>query len=303
KPELQGMTSGHISSGLDLTYAPSTITSQKPNECELDLLFVAMYYDYIVSQQSDAPRTAHVALATQNLQTSNASTTTTHSTPTLTNSSSQAPTIPNTSQDVDELQQIQQHSQQQDNQPHLQTKAVAENVHNAMFDENTSINPFAPPSISSAKSSSEYVVPLNMHMFYQPYQHDYQLTKDNPLEQHYGTHNVKEAMIDPGWIDAMQDELLQLKRLDDGSYQNILAYAAHKSFIVFQMEVKSAFLHGSLKEDVYVCQPEGFIDADLPSHVYKLKKALYGLKQAPRAWYTNCQSFSYETASPKEPLI
>ncbi|GJW73345.1 ribonuclease H-like domain-containing protein [Tanacetum coccineum] len=49
------------------------------------------------------------------------------------------------------------------------------------------------------------------------------------------------------------------------------------------MDVKTAFLHGSLKEDVYVCQPEGFIDADYPSHVYKLKKALYGLKQAPRA--------------------
>ncbi|GJT94813.1 retrovirus-related pol polyprotein from transposon TNT 1-94 [Tanacetum coccineum] len=63
-----------------------------------------------------------------------------------------------------------------------------------------------------------------------------------------------------------------------------LAYDAHKSFIVFQMDVKTAFLHGTLKEDVCVCQPEGFIDADLPSHVYKLKKALYGLKQAPRAW-------------------
>ncbi|GJV12693.1 retrovirus-related pol polyprotein from transposon TNT 1-94 [Tanacetum coccineum] len=63
-----------------------------------------------------------------------------------------------------------------------------------------------------------------------------------------------------------------------------LAYAAHKSFIVFQMDMKTAFLHGTLKEDVYVCQPEGFIDADNPSHVYKLKKALYGLKQAPRAW-------------------
>nr|GEZ15118.1 retrovirus-related Pol polyprotein from transposon TNT 1-94 [Tanacetum cinerariifolium] len=62
-----------------------------------------------------------------------------------------------------------------------------------------------------------------------------------------------------------------------------LAYAAHKSFTVFQMDVKTAFLHGSLKEDVYVCQPKGFIDADHPSHVYKLKKALYGLKQAPRA--------------------
>nr|GEZ05328.1 uncharacterized mitochondrial protein AtMg00810-like [Tanacetum cinerariifolium] len=64
-----------------------------------------------------------------------------------------------------------------------------------------------------------------------------------------------------------------------------LAYAAHKSFSVYQIDVKIAFLHGSLKEDVYVCQPEGFIDVDHPSHVYKLKKALYGLKQAPRVWY------------------
>nr|GEW00291.1 retrovirus-related Pol polyprotein from transposon TNT 1-94 [Tanacetum cinerariifolium] len=57
------------------------------------------------------------------------------------------------------------------------------------------------------------------------------------------------------------------------------------------MDVKTAFLHGSLKEDVYVCQPEGFIDADHPSHVYKLKKALYGLKQAPRAWYNELSKF------------
>nr|GEZ22011.1 copia protein [Tanacetum cinerariifolium] len=57
-----------------------------------------------------------------------------------------------------------------------------------------------------------------------------------------------------------------------------LAYVAHKSFSVLEMDVKTAFLQGSLKEDVYVCQPEGFIEADHPSHVYKLKKALYGLK-------------------------
>nr|GEU39288.1 retrovirus-related Pol polyprotein from transposon TNT 1-94 [Tanacetum cinerariifolium] len=70
-----------------------------------------------------------------------------------------------------------------------------------------------------------------------------------------------------------------------------LAYATHKGFTVYQMDVKTAFLHGSLKEDVYVCQPEGFIDVDHPSHVYKLKKALYGLKQAPRAWYDELSTF------------
>ncbi|GJY97961.1 retrovirus-related pol polyprotein from transposon TNT 1-94 [Tanacetum coccineum] len=70
-----------------------------------------------------------------------------------------------------------------------------------------------------------------------------------------------------------------------------LAYAAHKSFTVFQMDVKTAFLHGTLKEDVYVCQHEGFIDADHLSHVYKLKKALYGLKQALKAWYDELSKF------------
>nr|GEW30434.1 hypothetical protein [Tanacetum cinerariifolium] len=64
-----------------------------------------------------------------------------------------------------------------------------------------------------------------------------------------------------------------------------------KSFTVFQMDMTTVFLHGSLKEDVYVCQPEGFIDADHPYHVYKLKKALYGLKQEPRAWYDELSTF------------
>nr|GEV75082.1 hypothetical protein [Tanacetum cinerariifolium] len=70
-----------------------------------------------------------------------------------------------------------------------------------------------------------------------------------------------------------------------------LAFVAHKSFTVFQMDVKTAFFHGTLKEDVYVCQPEGFIDDDYPSHVFKLKKALYGLKQAPHAWYDELSMF------------
>nr|GEX11603.1 hypothetical protein [Tanacetum cinerariifolium] len=61
--------------------------------------------------------------------------------------------------------------------------------------------------------------------------------------------------------------------------------AAHKNINIFQMDVKTAFLNGELKQEVYVSQPEGFVNQDNPSHVYKLKKALYDLKQAPRAWY------------------
>nr|GEW11088.1 copia protein [Tanacetum cinerariifolium] len=64
-----------------------------------------------------------------------------------------------------------------------------------------------------------------------------------------------------------------------------LAYAAHKDFIVFQMDVKTVFLNGILKEEVYVGQHPGFVSKQYPDHVYALEKALYGLKQAPRAWY------------------
>ncbi|GJU96064.1 retrovirus-related pol polyprotein from transposon TNT 1-94 [Tanacetum coccineum] len=65
-----------------------------------------------------------------------------------------------------------------------------------------------------------------------------------------------------------------------------VAHAAHKSFPIYQMDVKTAFLNGPLKEEVYVAQPEGFVDPDHPEKVYLLRKALYGLKQAPRAWFS-----------------
>ena len=65
----------------------------------------------------------------------------------------------------------------------------------------------------------------------------------------------------------------------------LIAFAAIMGFKLYQMDVKSAFLNGDLKEEVYVKQPPGFENAELPNHVFRLNKALYGLKQAPRAWY------------------
>ncbi|GKB78225.1 putative ribonuclease H-like domain-containing protein [Tanacetum coccineum] len=64
-----------------------------------------------------------------------------------------------------------------------------------------------------------------------------------------------------------------------------LAYASFMNFIVYQMDVKSAFLYGKIDEEVYVCQPSGFEDLEFLNKVYKVEKALYGLHQAPRAWY------------------
>ncbi|GJW93771.1 retrovirus-related pol polyprotein from transposon TNT 1-94 [Tanacetum coccineum] len=70
-----------------------------------------------------------------------------------------------------------------------------------------------------------------------------------------------------------------------------LAFAAHMNMVIYQMDVKTAFLNGNLWEEVYVSQPDGFVDPDKPNYVYKLKKALYGLKQALRAWYDMLSSF------------
>lgn len=74
----------------------------------------------------------------------------------------------------------------------------------------------------------------------------------------------------------------------------LIAFVAHREYKLFQMGVKSAFLNGNLKEEVYVKQPPGFEDVDLPNHVLKLDKALYGVKQAPRAWYERLSKFLLE---------
>jgi hypothetical protein len=71
----------------------------------------------------------------------------------------------------------------------------------------------------------------------------------------------------------------------------LLAYATHHDFKLYQMDVKSVFLNGPIKEEVYVEQPPDFEDSEYPNHVYKLSKALYGLKQAPRAWYEFLRDF------------
>ncbi|GJZ38265.1 retrovirus-related pol polyprotein from transposon TNT 1-94 [Tanacetum coccineum] len=76
-----------------------------------------------------------------------------------------------------------------------------------------------------------------------------------------------------------------------------IVYAAHKSFTVYQMDVKTTFLYGPLKEEVCVNQPDGFVDPYHPDKVYHLKKALYGLKQAPRAWYDELSNFLHGMTS------
>ncbi|GKD83480.1 ribonuclease H-like domain-containing protein, partial [Tanacetum coccineum] len=139
--------------------------------------------------------------------------------------------------------------------------------------------------------------------------------------------NISQALQDESWVEAMQEELLQFKlqmvwilvdlpsgkkaigtKWEEGiDYDEVfahvsrieatrlfLAFASYMGFTVYQMDVKSAFLYGTIEEEVYVHQPPGFVDPAHPNKVYKVIKALYGLHQAPKAWYETLSSFLLE---------
>nr|GEX71998.1 hypothetical protein [Tanacetum cinerariifolium] len=133
--------------------------------------------------------------------------------------------------------------------------------------------------------------------------------------------SVAKALEDPDWVAAMQEEMQQFfnqqgdargivvrnkarlvaqghRQVEGIDYDEVfaqvarieairlfLAFASYMGFMVYQMDVKSAFLYGEIEEEVYVTQPKGFEDPHNPKHVYRVVKALYGLHQAPRAWF------------------
>ncbi|GJX74988.1 copia protein [Tanacetum coccineum] len=154
--------------------------------------------------------------------------------------------------------------------------------------------------------------------------------------------NYKDALNQACWIEDMQEELNEFECLEvwklvprpdkvmiitlkwiykvklDGLPRNsekqglivarldairiFLAFAAHLNMIVYQMDVKTTFLNSILREEVYVSQPDGFVDQDNPNHVYKLKKSLYGLKQAPRA--ESLKKYGMESSDPVDtPMV
>ncbi|GKD31651.1 putative ribonuclease H-like domain-containing protein [Tanacetum coccineum] len=241
----------------------------------------------------------------------------------------------------------------------------------AQVDDDESVNVFSTLVEEQGETLSRHIDSSNMRTFYQHHPSGHLWTKDHPLEQVIGNpsqsirtrrqletdgemcmfaltvsrtepKNIKEAMADSAWIEAMQEELHQCDRLDawelvdrplcknvinmkwiwknkrdeenivirnkaclvakgyaqkegidfEESFAPVarlevvrlfIMYATHKSFTVYQMDVKTSFLYGHLTEEVYVNQPDGFVDPYHPDQVYRLKKALYGLKQAPRA--------------------
>nr|GEY06552.1 retrovirus-related Pol polyprotein from transposon TNT 1-94 [Tanacetum cinerariifolium] len=127
------------------------------------------------------------------------------------------------------------------------------------------------PEVSSDQSSSTVSPHTTVQPDHQIPQHNSKWTNDHPLD------NIIEKGID------FEESFASVARLE--AIRIFFAYAAHKNMVVYQIDVKTTFLNGNLREEVYVSQPDGFVDPDSPNHVYKLKKALYGLKRAPRAWY------------------
>ncbi|GKA24973.1 retrovirus-related pol polyprotein from transposon TNT 1-94 [Tanacetum coccineum] len=149
----------------------------------------------------------------------------------------------------------------------------------------TSIDQDAPSSKSTPQGSSS-----NMRQTHTPFEHLGKWTKDHPIANVIDEpKNFKQAMTEPSWIDAMQEEIHEFERLQDDKFGGVLKNKARLVAQGFRQEEGIAFEESFTL--VYISQPEGFVDQDNPSHVYKLKKALYGLKQAPRAWYDMLSSF------------
>ncbi|GJR03696.1 retrovirus-related pol polyprotein from transposon TNT 1-94 [Tanacetum coccineum] len=187
------------------------------------------------------------------------------------------------------------------------------------------------PEPSSEESSSRIVVPTNVHSVNQPQKHIGKWTKDHPLENVIGDpsrpvstklqlhtealfcyYDTFLSIIYKVKLNELGGFLKNKARLVARGYRQeegidfeesfalvarleviriFIAFAANMNMVVYQMDVKTAFLNGILREKVYVSQPDGFVDLENPNHVYKLKKSLYGLKQAPRAWYDLLSSF------------
>nr|GEY14779.1 putative ribonuclease H-like domain-containing protein [Tanacetum cinerariifolium] len=96
---------------------------------------------------------------------------------------------------------------------------------------------------------------------------------------------ISDALKDPSWEEGIDYEEVFVPVARIEAIRLILAYASFMGFTVYQMDVKSTFLYGTINEEVYVMQPLGFQDPEFPDRVYKVEKAMYGLHQAPRAWY------------------
>ncbi|GJY06931.1 retrovirus-related pol polyprotein from transposon TNT 1-94 [Tanacetum coccineum] len=213
-----------------------------------------MYDDYIGGQPSAAPRTIPAAQAPQVLQTPTTSTTIADTAPTPTNSSFQATNFPNTSQDWTKDHPLEQVIGEP-SRPVLKRSQLRSDDDMCMLD------------VWVLVPAPDNIKPLTLKWLFKNKHYEENTVIRNKTRLVVRGHHQEERI-------DFEESFAPVARME--AIMIFLAYAAHKLFTVFQIDVKTVFLHGTLKEDVYVFQPESFIDADHPSHIYKLKRHYMG---------------------------
>ncbi|GKD72219.1 retrovirus-related pol polyprotein from transposon TNT 1-94, partial [Tanacetum coccineum] len=248
------LTPGQISSGLVPNSVPAAPYVPTINK-ELDILFQPMFNEYLEPPRVDRPVSpASVVPVPVNSAGTPSSTTIDQDAPSPSHSpSSSAIQSPSLHQGVA-----------------AESSLMEENPF-APVDNDPFINIFAPEPTSEASLSGDVI----------------------NLDEYGDVLKNKARLVAKGYrqeegID-FEESFAPVARIE--AIRIFIANAASKNMTIYQMDVKTAFLNGELKEEVYVSQPEGFVDPDHPTHVYRLKKALYGLKQAPRAWYDTLLRF------------
>nr|GEY69586.1 hypothetical protein [Tanacetum cinerariifolium] len=244
----------------NVPHAVGTVTTSN----ELDLLFSPMFDELLNGSTQVVSKTSAVTTADAPNQCQQQHTTplNTQTTPVPTcQVPTQAPTV-TTTENIN------------------QTETITEN---AQVEDDEFINIFCTPVQDQGETSSHYVDSSNMHTFYQRHLSEHHWTKDHLLEQVIAKGYAQKEGVD------FEESFAPVAQLE--AVRLFIAYAAYKSFTVYQMDVKTTFLYGPLKEEVYINQPDRFVDPYHPDKVYRLKKALYGLKQTPRAWYDELSNF------------
>nr|GEZ63490.1 retrovirus-related Pol polyprotein from transposon TNT 1-94 [Tanacetum cinerariifolium] len=295
-PALNEMTPATISSGL-VQKSSSSTPYVPPTRNDWDLLFQPMFDELLNPPPSVDPQSPKIiALIAEVI-------------PPVQAESTGSPSSTTVDQDAPSLSKSQ-------TTPETQSSVIPQDVEEDNHDievahmGNDPLFGVPIPEVISAQSSSTVSPHIIVQSDHQIPQHNSKWTKDHPLDNIIvKSKTYKDALTQSCWIEEMQEELNEFERIEnkarlvargyrqeegidfEESFASVtrleairifLAYATHKNMVVYQMDVKTTFLNGNLREEVYVSQSDGFVDQDNANHVYKLKKALYGLKQAPR---------------------
>nr|GEU40876.1 hypothetical protein [Tanacetum cinerariifolium] len=279
------LTPGQISPGLVPNPVPAT-PYVPPTNKDLEILFQPMFDEYL--EPPHAERLVSFAQAVQ---------------APVTSAGTPSSTI--IDQDVPSLSISLSSSALQSHSLHQGVAAEStfmKDHHVAPVNNNPFINVFAPKPSSDASSSGDVSSTESTYVS-QTHHHLSKWSKGHPLDNVIGNPSRPELVHQPDCVmiialkriykvklDEYGDVLKNKARLVAKGYRQEEGIDFEESFAPV-MDVKTSFLNGELNEEVYVSQPEGFVDPDHPTHVYRLKKALYGLKQAPRVWYDTLSRF------------